>query len=250
MDVAQLVIDIYQRLGEDVNNELDGYQKLHPRAYISTIAPGWTIERQEALLAERVPGWPRVTVYRDEPTARQRQAHQASGLLQRAAMLRSTKPRPGGETIYCATLAVLAQGKVDFLAVLDAARARGATILPVDTGIAIGAAVPAEEAAAAYMASRLAGSQAKARQLGAVVSAAIRRARADDGCERIRERWGMPSDAWPTAALCAEAGAPGNPLSYNSVVARLGGREKAQARYQAAIKRAATRKAKADGRKD
>jgi len=236
---------------------LNGFPKLSDRAYISTIAPGWSIEHQEAILAERVPGWP-VTIYRDEPRARQRQAHQVASLPERAAMLRPTKARRGGETIYCATLAVLAWGKADFLAVLDAALARGAVILPVDTGTALDDATPAEEAAAAYAASRLGGSQAKARTLGAAVSAARRRVRADEGIERIRERWGWPNDAkmarrWgfpdllcaSTDDLRAEAGKPGKSISYNTAAARLGGREKAQARFLAALRRKITRESKA-----
>lgn len=44
--------------------------------------------------------------------------------------------------------------------------------------------------------------------------------------------WGLPSSEWSTAALLAEAG-----VSRNTINARLGTREVAQRRYQAAEKR-------------
>jgi len=218
---------------------------LSKRAYISTIAPGWPVEQQEALLAECVPGWPDgVVIFRDEPDARQRQGHSLDVLSDRAGLLRKNSPRKAGETILCATLAVLAWGKADFLTVLDAARSRRAIILPVDTGEAIGLDTPAEDAVAAYMASRLAGSQAKSRQVGAAVSAAVRRKRADEGAERIRDRWPLPSSEWSTAELRRIAGEPGAPIAYNTLVDRLGPREEAQRKHQIKLKRAASRSAK------
>ncbi len=70
---------------------------------------------------------------------------------------------------------------------------------------------------------------------GAGKSAAKRRAATDAVIERIRLDWGKPSVEHSTDSLLKRTSAPGRPLSYNTVKSRLGGRELAQARYQAAL---------------
>ena len=203
------------------------------RAYISNLAPGWPVERQEALLAAHVPDWPNVTVYRDILDARTRRANDPADLVNRAAMLRPTGKLRDAETIYVASYAVLAVRKADFEGVQAAVKARGATIRAFD-----GAQAPSLPA---FVAARVEGSRKQARENGIKVSAERRRARADEGCERIKPLWGTPNTENSTTALLALAGEPGEPLSYNTVVARLGGREAAQRRYQAALKRKACR---------
>ena len=102
------------------------------RAFISNIAPGWPAERQEALLAEHVPGWPNVTVYRDILDARARRAHLDADMADRAVMLRPTGRPRAGEVIYVASLAVLARGKDEFARVEADAKRRGATFIALD----------------------------------------------------------------------------------------------------------------------
>lgn len=200
----------------------------------------WPIERQEKLLAERVPEWSKIEVYKDVLTPKQRQAHGSVLLIERAAMLRSTKPRSGGERIYLASMAPLAWDGPDLELALSGVWSRGATLIVLDVDAEI---APFDNATARelFKRSRKRASVEARSKAGALASAAIRRKPADEGVERIRERWGMPADLWPTSVLLAEAGEPGAPLAYNTVTARLGGRELAQKRYLAAQKRAVRR---------
>ena len=206
------------------------------RAYISNIATGWSVSRQEALLAAHIPTWPTVYLYRDILDARLRRAHSPLDLVNRATMLRATGNQRRGETIYVASLAVLAWSKHDFEGVLAAAETRGTTIVALD-----GEDVPS---VSAFAVARRDGSRRQARENGLKASAAVRRERADIGCQRIADLWGYPTDMCPTSELLKLAGEPGKPLSYNTVVARLGGRETAQRNYARKMKRHATMEAK------
>ncbi len=209
--------------GKERNHELPA------RAYLSNINSMWPFRRQERVLAERVPGWPNVSVYRDEITPRQRQAHSPAALAGRAQMLRPSA-RNGGDTIYVASLAVLAWDGADFDAVMEALAQRAATVWAGDLDIGFVAGL--DGIRDAFRASRKRASVEARQKAGAQVSAAKRRAASDAGVERIRDRWPLPSSDWRTADLLAEAG-----VSRNTVNARLGGREMVQKRHQAALKR-------------
>lgn len=63
-------------------------------------------------------------------------------------------------------------------------------------------------------------------------SGLVRSKQARAGVEKIRDRWPLPSQEWPTRVLIEEAG-----CSLNTVKAVLGRRPIAQANYQAAQKR-------------
>ena len=208
------------------------------KAYLSEIAPWWTIERQEELLSGAVPGWPPgVGVFIDRLTVRQRRAHQVDALTQRTSMLRPTSRASMGK-IYVASLAVLAWGETDFRAVLEATRK--ATLHAVSDGVTIPPGqVDADEMVQQWQAARTKSRLQGAALVGAAVSAAKRSAIAAEGVAKIKDRWPLPSSEWSTAALLAEAG-----VSRNTVNAHLGGRETAQARYQAALKRKASREKK------
>ncbi len=65
---------------------------------------------------------------------------------------------------------------------------------------------------------------------GGNTSGAIRSAAVKAGCERIRERWGMPSDLWSTSALCEEAN-----VSRPTAFQYLGRRSIAQRNYEIAL---------------
>jgi hypothetical protein len=105
------------------------------RAYLSNLSKLWPLERQEALHAERTPGWPDdVTVYRDKLGPTLLKAHAPSSLADWANLLRPTSRRPNGETIYLASLAVLAWESEDFMGALAAAAKRHAAVVVLDTG--------------------------------------------------------------------------------------------------------------------
>lgn len=68
--------------------------------------------------------------------------------------------------------------------------------------------------------------------IGAKISAANRKAKIKMAVDKIKERWGMPSNIWPTKMLLKEAD-----ISLNSVKSILGSRIVAQANFRAAQKR-------------
>lgn len=193
------------------------------------------MQRQEALLRV-VPRWPHVATFRDPLTARQRRAHSPASLTSRAELLHLTVRRDTG-TIWVASLAVLAWSDEDLRGVLAASRKGVLVAIAEDLTVPAGP-IDADAVVATWRAAR-ARAQLEGQQLqGATVSAKRRRADSDAAIERIRDRWPLSSSEWSTAALLAEAG-----LSRNTVNARLGGRELAQKRHQAADRR----KARKDG---
>ena len=194
------------------------------RAYISNIAPGWPVARQEAMLADWVPGWPNVTVFRDILDARTRQAHQSVDLVNRAAMLRPIGRQREGETIYVASLAVLAWSKNDFVDVLEAAKRRGAFIEALD-----GMNIPSVPA---FAAAKVEGSRRQARQNGTRIAADRRAAEAEAKAMPFKERWRDKTER--TADLLAEMG-----LSRNTASKYLGRRELVLKRVEAQLKRKA-----------
>ena len=201
------------------------------RVYLSEVTPWWTIERQQEALGDALKG---ATTFTDLLDHKQRRAHRAESLASRATMLRhSTRPIKGQQFLV-ASYAVLGWEWRDVATVVAAIKERGGILSSVDE-----AGQPCTEKTwqAARTKSRLEGASIR----GAAVSAARRKVRADAGIERIRGDWGKSREEFSTKTLLALAGEPGPPLSYNTVVARLGGREKAQARFQASLKRKMTR---------
>lgn len=191
------------------------------KAYISNVAPGWPVERQEALLAQYVPGWPDVTIYRDILDTRARQAHQAADMVDRAAMLLQTgKPR-AGEVIYVASLSVLARGKVEFAEVEAAAKLRGATFKPLD-GHEI------------FAIARIEGSRTQARENGVKAAAAKRSADAEARAKAYEDDWKNP--ALRTEDVLAKMG-----LTRNTANKYVGKRELVLKRVEAQMKRKAKR---------
>ncbi len=213
-------------------------QLLAIRIYLSNISVAWPIERQEALLDERLLGWRTLTAFRDVLDARLRQGHSAANLVERAMLLRPTS-RARRETIAVAAAPCFAWDGADFDQAMAALADRRAILRDLSAGQDFG---PDDIAAAreAFRAGRQRAKHEALQRAGVMVSAAKRRAEKDAGIERIRERWGMPSEVWPTAVLLAEAGA-----SRNTVNDRLGTREEAQRKYQIKLKRQ-MRKAQTD----
>ena len=201
------------------------------RFYLSNIRIRWPFERQEAVLATRFPDWRHGSIYRDDLPLRKRKAHEPDDLTSRAMMLRVTSRRQGS-TVYVASLAVLAFTPGDLTDdVLLGLAARGDTLVSVedDTTVPPDASpeVIAEAVEAFKSAMRRVGDYGKP---GGVVSGERRSAAARAGCERIRERWGMPSELWSTEALCEEAG-----VTRPTAFLYLGKRSIAQRNYEIAL---------------
>src|SRR5262245_38148349 len=98
------------------------------KAYLSTISPRWPIERQHSILDLPVGT---TTVYQDRVKLRRGQDLKPELLKDRAELLRPTARRNGSESIFVASLAVLAVNADDLNVVLAQAAERGATIRDV-----------------------------------------------------------------------------------------------------------------------
>ena len=193
------------------------------RVYLSNISPRWTIKRQELLLRAALPDYPKgVTVFHDELDRHQRQSHLSANLVQRAEMLKKTR-RKAPEDIYLAGLPPLAWTTRDLLVCLSRAVSRMATIHVLEPPLLIGPDAGADvmlKAAEAFEESRKA-SQERRGVPGAKVSAERRIEAARAKAAAIRERWRLPIDQYPTAALLAEAN-----ISRNTAIFYLGPRRK------------------------
>ena len=194
------------------------------RVYISNISKLWPVERQREVLAN-AEGTAKLSVYEDKLTRRGLQARTPDLLEERADMLRPTS-RKTGETIYVASLAVLAFGAADLVNVLAAAAARRATIEVVADSLTIPpnapAAVMAEVMAAWERAKRRALTEG-GRLAGIRVAAERRRAKTAAALDKVRDDWGKPSSEVSTAALIERSG-----LTYKALNEHLGPRKKAQ----------------------
>lgn len=197
------------------------------RVYLSNIRPQWPIERQEALLDERVPGWRSASIYRDILS---RAAIKRQGKLpDRDEFLLHPSSRPDGDTVYVPTLTNIAWTPSDFIAVLMRLAARH------DTLVGLAEEVQVEPGKANVDEIRKAFQAATRRFSGVGVRGgeASGKRRADEAlakCEKIRERWGLPSTEWPTKVLCEEVN-----ISRPTAIQYLGNRKKAQQIYQARL---------------
>lgn len=205
------------------------------RAYLSNLNSAWPIERQEALLAERVPDWERVARYQDVLKPKQRQSHHPALLTERAAMLRPTS-RSAGERIYVASLSVLAWAGDDFGDVMSALAKRGATVIALAEGVEVD---PGDLAAAGevFRRSRKRAAVEARQRAGVVISAANRKAASAAKVALVKAYWELPSDQWPRREIERISG-----LSWNTLRAHLGRRDVAQRRYEARMKRKAREK--------
>lgn len=219
------------------------------RVYLSNIAPGWPIERQEAVLDAKLPGWRDMAIFRDDDvTVRQRRERDPEALGGRIAALRPST-RASVTDLHVAALPVIAWNAEDFRFVLTKLGAGNYALVAHETGTRIEprpSKAIREAAVEEFKATRKRASEEASRLKGAAVSAAKRRATTDAGIARIEDRWRMPSnkkmaerwgmldlETWDTKVLLEEAGG----ITYNTAVSRLGGREIAQARYRAELKR-------------
>lgn len=198
------------------------------------------MEWQEAVLASAVPEWPNVAVFRDVQDRRERGWQKAETLIDRAEMLRPTS-RKELDTIYLASLTVLAWDENDFQTVMEEIRARGAVIMAVDEGLTIDSETLLKDILQIWKQARKKKRISNAQLKGGQVSADRKKAKAAEGVERIRPYWGMPASEYPTLMLRQMAGSVEVPMAYNTIVAHIGyGREIAHKRYLAVLRRKIT----------
>jgi hypothetical protein len=186
------------------------------RTYTSNLSPRWPFNKQEALF-RTLDGWPMgYTALRDDLDVRARRAHKTSTLVGRASLLRPSR-RSDGETIYVASLAVLAWSVGDLLAVLTAAGMRGAAVVALDVGLTIppsDVSAVLHQAMQAFELSRKADAALKAGEAGSKVSVQRRTDAARAKCEIIRVRWLRPAYEHLTIDLLKEAQISRNTAKY------------------------------------
>jgi hypothetical protein len=214
------------------------------RAYISNIAKTWPVPAQEALLSGVVPDWPDASIYRDVLVPAKRRGQSREAMEARASMLRETRRKPIGETIYVASLPVLAWDVSDLTACLAAARARAATVIAVDAGLRIppdaGADV-LDEAVKLFLAKKRSAEAGGGRRVGAEASKRARMEDAQRRAESIRADW-VRRDV-PTPELLMRAGRQRKigrstvtiPMAYATAKNYLGHRPEAQRKHDLAV---------------
>lgn len=202
------------------------------RAYLSNISPVWPLARQEALFDERLPGWRKLSVFRDELGSIERIAHRSATLRNRESLLRVNE-RLTRYTVVVASLPCFGWKGYDFRNAFEAFTACNASLLALDVGQTFGH----EDLSAALKAfgaglARAKSANTPARGSGGSAAAAVmRKAATDVGVERIRHLWPLPADEWPTYILRLIASDTDEPKAYNTLVDRLGGREQIQAQH-------------------
>lgn len=210
-------------------------------AYLSNIAAAWPAARQEALFAERIPGWPKgVEVYRDELPPRHRKSHSVENLTDRARMLRPTTRRRPAEwdTIYVASAACLAWEPADYMRCVAAAHARNAQLVSLDAGRSI-----SPDASSAEMADALAEFMSRRRyaqtepgRIGVAGGKAAGERRSADkkaAAMQIKDRWCLPTEDYPTNPLLASV-----KISRNTANLYLGKRPAAQRAHRLGLEQA------------
>ena len=193
------------------------------RAYLSNLSPLWPWEKQEDLLRQEVPAWPKgVTVYRDDLDARQRRGRSQDALAARSNLLRTTTRRRADDVILLPSLAVLDWTHDGVVTALAAASARGATVRVLDCGLEIaadaGAAVMAE-VAKAFATAKMRDKLHRRGEAGGRVSGAARKAAAAEKMKAVAALWHDPKETRTDAELARMAG-----VSVNTMKAHHGPR--------------------------
>ena len=201
------------------------------KSYASNLAAAWSIDRQEKLLRQRVPGWSKIAHYRDELSAAKRKALDASGMEQRGDMLRATRRR---DVIYVASLACLAVHEADLADFLFDVGERGGTVLvlDIDLGIPSGSITQAaRDSVKAFRGTKRRAQTEPGREKGYKVAAERREAEARAKAEPFRERWGRRDEKTPDLLVAMD-------LSYNTAAKYLGKRPEAQRAFELAQEQA------------
>lgn len=208
--------------------------------YASNILRQWPM-RDQLLKLATVPDGP-VEHYQDDLKPRALKAHSPADLKERAELLRRTARKGSAETIYVASLGVLAWVGGDFLDCLAAASARNATVVALETGRSIPPTAGARELAEAlgeFLAARRRHQTRGGRLAGVEASKALRMA-------DTRARAALIADDWhgvdvPTAELLDRAGKERRgrlvPMAWATAVRLLGRRPTPEKMRAAATKR-------------
>lgn len=176
-----------------------------------------TLEYQDSVLAPIVPGWPNIPVYTGEEDL--------------PSLLRPTR-RKTSDSLYMASLAVLAKNEESFKAHMKALLKAGMKVIAIEdnwNGGKLNVAVKEWKTARRKDHGKHGGEK----------SAKAKIAATEKGIELIRSDWPKPSKEFPTSELKERSG-----LSLNTIKKHLGSRPIAQYNYQAAQKRRERRNAK------
>lgn len=192
--------------------------------------------REQLLKLATVPA--PVEHYQDDLKPRALKSHSPVDLKERAELLRRTNRKQGAETIYIASLGVLAWVAEDFMAAMGAAAARNAAVTALDTGRTISPTATAAELAEAlseFLTARRRHQTSGGRLAGVEASRAVRMADAAARKALIEEDWhGVEV---PTADLLIRAGKMRRgrlvPMAWATAV-RLLGRRPTPAKMRAA----------------
>lgn len=211
------------------------------KIYLSNILRQWTLDAQRKALAG-VP--PPVERYEDVLKPRALKAHSPADLTERAELLRRTSRRRGAETIYVASLGVLAWQAEDFMACMGAAAARHATVEALDTGRSIPPTATAKELAEAlseFLASRRRHQTTGGRLAGVQASRALRMEDAQKRKALIEADW--HGTEVPTSVLLDRAGKERRgcwvPMAWATAVRLMGRRPTTEQFRKAEAKRKA-----------
>jgi hypothetical protein len=171
-----------------------------------------TLAHQDKVLSEAVPDYKNVPEYVDD-----------EGL---AELFRKTT-RKSIDTIYVASIGLLGAEEDYVETFAREMMQRGWRLISVEEKLDWKK-ITVRQVLDAWKYARING----AAMVGARRSAENRKARIKMAVDKIRERWGMASNIWPTKILLEEAD-----ISLNSVKSILGSRIVAQANRRAALKR-------------
>ena len=199
------------------------------KAYISDVFVPLSVQWQETVLAA-VPEWPgEVEVFRDTVNRRARQKQSPDDLVGRAELLRAISTEET-DTIYLASLTVLAWDENDFRATLaDILGRPSVTLVALDDGLTVDRSMPLEKVIQAWKRARKRRRVITAQIKGSRASAERKKAKSMAGVEKIRPYWGKSSEEYPTLMLRQMAGTVEHPMAYNTIVAHIGyGRAVAQ----------------------
>lgn len=209
------------------------------KKYLANILRQWPIEAQRTALAN-VPT--PVETYEDALKPLALKAHSPADLKERAELLRPTGRRNSEETIYVASLGVLAWQAEDFMAALGAAAKRGATVSVVETGRVIqptASAADLADALSEFLAARRRHQTTGGRLAGVQASRDVRMA-------DTKARAALIADDWhgvdvPTPELLDRAGKERRgrvvPMAWATAVRLLGRRPTTEKMRAAAAKR-------------
>lgn len=197
------------------------------KLYFSNLTPVWPLKRQEAIL-----NGISATKFCDELPSGERRGFRLNGLPERRSMLRPTT-RQAQQTIFVASLAVLARNAEDLMLALSQASEINATVRDVSANVDIKPHAKAKElkkAAEIFTQGRMRAMEVERGTTGGRKSADLRLAQAKKIALEHEKDWLEYGKT--NKQISEESG-----LSVNTLKAHLGRRVEARARHQGMLKR-------------